>query len=312
MTFADRLQARAGRLGCRIAFPEGDDPRVAEAAELLAQRSVVRPVLLREEGKQGGGGGPDGALHRAAAMLCDGEVDGVVAGAVHTTAHVLRAALGKVGLMDGVRTLSSSFFMEVSPFRGSGAEILTFTDCAVVPAPGPRRLAEIAAEAVRLRRRVVGDEPRVAFLSYSTLGSAGGQSPETVREAVRRFRRKAPEVAAEGELQADAALVPRIARVKAPGSAVGGRANILVFPNLDAANIAYKLVQRLAGAVALGPILQGLKAPVNDLSRGASVSDIVLVAAITALMACPARRAPMMDRTPFRKGDIVYTQADAG
>ncbi len=285
--FAERLQVRAGRLGRRIALPEGDDPRVAEAAGLLAQRSVVRPVLLREEGKEGGGAGPDGALRRAAAMLRAGEVDGVVAGAVHTTPQVLRAALREVGLRDGVRTLSSSFFMETGAFRGSGAEVLTFTDPAVVPAPGPRRLAEIAAEAVRLRRRVVGDEPRVAFLSYSTLGSAGGRSAEKVRDAVRRFRRKVPGVAADGELQADAALVPQVARVKAPGSAVGGRANILVFPNLDASNIAYKLVQRLAGAVALGPILQGLKAPVNDLSRGASVSDIVLVAAITALMASP-------------------------
>lgn len=289
MTFADRLQARAGRLGRRIALPEGDDPRVAEAAQLLARRSVVHPVLLLEEGKEDGGGRPADALHRAVAMLRDGEVDGVVAGAVHTTAHVLRAALGKVGLRDGVRTLSSSFFMEVSAFRGSGAEVLTFTDPAVVPAPGSRRLAEIAAEAVRLRRRVVGDEPRVAFLSYSTLGSAGGRSVQTVREAVRRFRQKLPGVAADGELQADTALVPRIARVKAPGSAVAGGANILVFPNLDAANIAYKLVQQLAGAVALGPILQGLTAPVNDLSRGASVSDIVLVAAITALMASPSR-----------------------
>ena len=289
MTFADRLQARAGRLGRTIAFPEGDDPRVAEAAQLLAQRSVVHPVLLREEGEEVGGDAPGGALHRAAGMLRDGEVDGVVAGAVHTTARVIRTALREVGLRDGVRTLSSSFFMEVPAFRGSGTEVLIFTDPAVVPEPGPRRLAEIAAEAVRLRRRVIGDEPRVAFLSYSTLGSAGGRSVRTVREALRRFREKLPEVAADGELQADAALVPQVARVKAPGSVVGGGANILVFPNLDAANIAYKLVQRLAGAVALGPILQGLKAPFNDLSRGASVSDIVLVAAITALMVPPER-----------------------
>lgn len=287
MTFADRLQERAGRLGRTIAFPEGDDPRVVEAAGLLAQKSVARSVLLREEVKEGGGDGPGSALHRAAAMLRKGEVDGVVAGAVHSTAHVLRTALRQVGLRDGVCTLSSSFFMEVPAFRGSGAEVLTFTDPAVVPDPGPRRLAGIAAEAVRLRRRVIGDEPRVAFLSYSTLGSAGGRSVQTVREALRRFRQKAPGVAADGELQADAALVPRVARVKAPGSAVGGAANILVFPNLDAANIAYKLVQRLAGAVALGPILQGLKAPFNDLSRGASVSDIVVVAAITAIMASP-------------------------
>ncbi|MXX70433.1 MAG: hypothetical protein F4205_14990 [Gemmatimonadetes bacterium] len=287
MTFADRLLERAGPLGRTIAFPEGDDPRVVEAAAILARRSVVRPVLLREGegGEQGGADTAGSTLQRAAAMLCTGRVDGVVAGAVHTTARVIRTALGDVGLRDGVRTLSSSFFMEVPAFRGSGAEVLTFTDPAVVPRPGPRRLAEIAAEAVRLRRQVIGDEPRVAFLSYSTLGSAGGRSVEAVREAVERFRAWHPGVTADGELQADAALVPEIARVKAPDSVVGGGANILVFPNLDAANIAYKLVQRLAGAVALGPILQGLRAPVNDLSRGASSSDIVLVAAITALMA---------------------------
>ena len=287
MTFADRLLARAGPLGRTIAFPEGDDPRVVEAAGILAQRSVVRPVLLRgrEGGEEGGGGTAGSTLQRAAAMLRTGRVDGVVAGAVHTTARVIRTALGDVGLRDGVRTLSSSFFMEVPSFRGSGAEVLTFTDPAVVPRPGPRRLAEIAAEAVRLRSQVIGDEPRVAFLSYSTLGSAGGRSVEMVREAVGRFRARLPGVAADGELQADAALVPGVARSKAPDSLVGGGANILVFPNLDAANIAYKLVQRLAGAVALGPVLQGLSAPVNDLSRGASSSDIVLVAAITALMA---------------------------
>lgn len=287
MTFADGLLARAGPLGRTIAFPEGDDPRVVDAAAILARKSVVRPVLLREgEGREEGGvGGAASALQRAAAMLRGGEVDGVVAGAVHTTARVIRTALREIGLRDGVRTLSSSFFMEVPSFRDSGTEVLTFTDPAVVPRPGPRRLAEIAAEAVRLRGRVIGDEPRVAFLSYSTLGSAGGKPVEAVRQAVDRFRRKCPEVAADGELQADAALLPEVARVKAPDSVVGGGANILVFPNLDAANIAYKLVQRLAGAVALGPILQGLKAPVNDLSRGASPSDIVLVAAITALMA---------------------------
>ncbi len=281
MTFAEQLESRAGRLSRRIAFPEGDDPRVAAAAKILARRSVVEPVFVGGEG-----GDPDagGALQRAAAMLRAGAVDGVVAGAAHTTAEVVRTALKVVGLRDGVRTLSSSFFMEVRGFRGKGTEVLTFTDAGVVPAPGGRQLVEIAGEAVRLRRQVVGDEPRVAFLSYSTLGSAGGRSVERVREAARRFRALQPDVAADGELQADAALVPEVARGKAPGSPVAGRANVLVFPGLDAANIAYKLVERLAGALALGPILQGLGAPMNDLSRGASVSDIVHIAAITALM----------------------------
>ena len=295
MTFTARLLERARGLGRRIAFPEGDDPRVAEAARILADGAVVEPVLLGAgpSSVQGvpasAAGGKAGAdplpLQRAVAMLGDGAVDGVVAGAVHTSADVVRAGLKGVGLRPGVRTLSSSFFMEVSGFRGRGAEVLTFTDAGVVPAPGPRQLAAIAAEAVRVRRLVVGDEPRVAFLSYSTLGSAGGRSVELVREGFRRFRELCPEVAADGELQADAALVPEVAEVKSPRSPVAGNANVLVFPGLDAANIAYKLVERLAGATALGPILQGLKAPLNDLSRGASALDIVHVAAITALMA---------------------------
>ena len=277
MTFTERLRARARRLGRRVAFPEGDDPRIAEAVGVLRRREVVEPVVV--VGEEGG------ALVRAAGMLTEGAVDGVVAGAVHTSAEVIRAGLKDVGLRRGVRTLSSSFFMEVRDFRGRGSEVLTFTDAGVVPNPGPRSLVEIAAEAVRLRRRVVGDEPRVAFLSYSTRGSAAGRSVERVRKAVERFRKLFPEVAADGELQADAALIPAVARAKAPGSAAGGSANILVFPSLDAGNIAYKLVERLAGAKALGPILQGLRFPLNDLSRGASVGDIVHVAAITALMA---------------------------
>lgn len=277
MTLTERLGARARRLGRRVAFPEGDDPRVAEAVGVLRRREVVEPVVVA--GEEGG------ALVRAAGMLTEGAVDGVVAGAVHTSAEVIRAGLKDVGLRRGVRTLSSSFFMEVRDFRERGSEVLTFTDAGVVPNPGPRSLAEIAGEAVRLRRRVVGDEPRVAFLSYSTRGSAAGRSVERVRKAVERFRKLFPEVAADGELQADAALIPAVARAKAPGSAAGGSANILVFPSLDAGNIAYKLVERLAGAKALGPILQGLRFPLNDLSRGASVEDIVHVAAITALMA---------------------------
>ena len=281
MTFTVGLEARARRLGRTIAFPEGDDPRVAEAAAILGRRGVVRPVVLEAEAEDADG---QGRLQRAVGMLRGGRVDGVVAGAVHTTAEVIRAGLKGVGLRPGVRTLSSSFLMEVGDFRGAGPEVLTFTDAAVVPEPRPRQLATIASEAVRVRRLVVGDEPRVAFLSYSTLGSAGGRPVEKVKEGVRRFREACPDVATDGELQGDAALIPEVARVKAPGSPVAGTANVLVFPDLDAANIAYKLVQRLAGAVALGPILQGLRAPLNDLSRGASVTDIVRVAAITALM----------------------------
>ncbi len=243
--------------------------------------------ILRERG-----GSLDGVetlardrLIQAALLVHFGDVDGAVAGAAHTTADVVRAALTGVGLATGRQTLSSSFYMVFEQGHRIGPSVLTFTDAGVVPAPTPTQLAEIAASASVAHRKVVGEEPRVAFLSYSTKGSAEGASVTLARDALERFHELLPDVLADGELQGDAALVPSVGDRKAPGSTVAGRANVLVFPDLASANIAYKLVHHLGGAHALGPILQGLAKPFNDLSRGATPGDITAVACVTALMA---------------------------
>lgn len=275
-----KLRAAGIALSDVVIIDPGSDPRRERYAEAYSSlrrgrgRSVDEAHIVMQD-----------PLFFGAMMVRHGEADGSVAGAVRTTADVLRAAISCVGPAPGIKSVSSSFYMVVPAFRGAQSEVLTFTDCGVIPHPTEEQLADIADAAVVARRRIVGDEPRVAFLSFSTKGSAQSPSTLRVKAAAERFRARRPEVLADGELQVDAALIEEIARRKAPGSALAGRANILVFPNLDAGNIGYKLVQRLARAEAFGPVLQGLAKPCSDLSRGSSGDDILNVACITALLA---------------------------
>ncbi|MGA9836065.1 MAG: phosphate acyltransferase [Gemmatimonadaceae bacterium] len=277
---APASHAAVRALGVEVVDPSAD-ARVDQIAHLLYAARHEKGMTEGEAARLA-----TTPLYFADGLVRLGAADACVAGVCHTTADVLRASLALLGPAPGVHTVSSAFYMVVPPFRGTeNDEVLTFTDCAVIPYPTVDQLVDIAIAAARDRRRIVGDEPVVAFLSFSTYGSAGGPSVELVRHAVRLTRACAPDLAIDGEMQADAALIASVAARKVPGSVVGGRANVLVFPSLDAGNIAYKLVQRLADATAVGPIVQGLKRPCSDLSRGATSDDIFHVAAVTALQA---------------------------
>jgi phosphate acetyltransferase len=214
-------------------------------------------------------------------MIKNGDADGEIAGAINATGDVLRPAFQFIKTMPGVSVVSGAFLMFVNDPHFGHDGILVFADCAVMPDPDERQLAEIAVTTARTARAIVGMEPRVAMLSFSTKGSAQHPLVDKVVNATRIAKELDPTLKIDGELQLDAALIPEVARLKAPDSEVAGRANVLVFPGLEAANIGYKLVQRLSQSEAIGPVLQGMAAPINDLSRGCSVSDIVSMAAIT-------------------------------